>query len=180
MGWRAPTIAEIEDSVVFDVMTSILSDGRSSRFYRHIKEEKQLASSIGAFYLTQKGPSLFVVSAQLEKENISKVKAEVLRELVDIMLSPVSDEELRKAKTQIKTQVAFSRETNISQATSLGYNEAIAGDYSYSLTYADDVERVAVEDIMRVARKYFELGRGWLNFSAAAVVPAEKRASGAK
>jgi zinc protease len=180
MGWRAPTIAEMEDSVVFDVMTSILSDGRSSRFYRRIKEEKQLVSSIGAFYLTQKGPSLFVVSAQFERENISKVKAEVLRELVDIMLNPVSDEELRKAKTQIKTQVAFSRETNISQATSLGYNETIAGDYRYSLTYADDVERVAVEDIMQVARKYFEINKGWLNFSAAAVVPVGKSTSGAR
>ena len=171
MGWPAPSINEIDDSIVFDVMVAILSDGRSSRFYRKIKEEKQLASSIGAFYLTQKGPSLFVVSSQLKEENIEKVKAEIVKELLNMMFSPVEDEELLKVKTLIKTQVAFSRETNINQASSLGYNEIIAGDYRYSLTYPDEIEKVTVEDIMRVARKYFETGRSWINFSSVAVVP---------
>src|SRR2546428_1815206 len=64
IGYHKPSESHPDD-VVFDVLESLLSDGRTSRLYKRLVQEKQLALNISAFsdYPGAQYPNLFVISA---------------------------------------------------------------------------------------------------------------------
>ncbi|MGQ9629892.1 MAG: M16 family metallopeptidase [bacterium] len=156
LGYRAPGAADMEDVYAMDVLATILGTGRSSRLNVEIKERRQLVSTISAFYVTQRDPGTLNIMAALEPGREEEVERAILEEIARVKSAPASPEELRKAKTLIKTSYAFANETNIDQASGLGFHDIVAGDYRLALTYPDEIEKVSAEDVLRVANKYLK------------------------
>ncbi len=145
--------AESDDSYIMDVLIYILGEGRSSRLYQQVKENKQLVLSIRAGYLTQKEPGMLRVHALFDVGKLDEVKEAILEELEKLKTEPVTDEELGKVKTMIESEYAFNSETNSDQAFSLGYWSLIA-DLDYERNYLKNIRSVTKEDVIRVAQKY--------------------------
>ncbi len=159
--------AESRDIYTLDLIATILGEGRSSRLNLNIKEEKQLVTSINAYFLTLKEPSLFLITSTLKEENLEKAENEIIEEVLKLTKEPVPIEELEKAKKQLIIGYSYEMETNLQQARMLGYYQNIAGDYNFAINYPDGIKKVSQEDVIRVAQKYF----GKENYSIVIIKP---------
>ncbi|MCL6642825.1 MAG: insulinase family protein [Candidatus Bipolaricaulota bacterium] len=155
--WPGPSVKEARDVYAMDVLITLLSEGRSSRFYKKLKKELGLVTTIDAGYFTQKEPGIFNIYAEFPYENRAAVEQTILSELQDILDGKLSSDEVERAKTVLLAREAFQAETAAGLAGTLGFYSVVAGDYTFALTYPEKIRTVTVQDIIAVARKYINL-----------------------
>jgi len=153
-GFLGPTV-ESNDQYALDVLSVILGEGRNSRLYKNLREEKELVWGIGTSFLTQKGTGLFIISAQAEKDKIDQAADETYAELTKLQKNGITDKELTRAKTLIESSWLFSNETYSGQAHTLGYAATIK-DIKYAREYLRNISAVKKEDIKYVVDTYFQ------------------------
>lgn len=155
-GYQAPNY-EDRDHYVLDVLSSILSDGKSSRLYQKIVYEQEIALAAGGGYnALQTDPELFYFYAQLRPmRTAAEAESALNTEIEKIKKEPVSDRELQKAKNQIEASFIMGQDSNFYQAMLIGRLETIGAGAGYLETYIDEIRKVTAEDIMRIAQKYF-------------------------
>ncbi len=154
MAFSAPGIENPRQTIIMDLLTTILSDGRSSRFFREIKENKQLVSNISASYPTLKGKSLFTIIATLKPEQKNAVQAAVLDEIKKVADKGISEDEFNKAKKIIKNSFLFGKETNTGIAGTLGYYSIVAGSTEYEENYVKELESISKNEIKQIASTF--------------------------
>jgi zinc protease len=154
MGYHVPNISN-PDSYVLEVIASLLSEGKSSRLYKKLIHENQLAVSVDASNsLLSKDPSLFYVSAEpLPGKKVSEVEAALDREILRLQKEPVPDHELEKAKNQLEADFVYSQDSLFYQAMLLARNE-IALSWKKIDNYIPSIRKITSGDISRVAKKY--------------------------
>ncbi len=155
--WPGPSIKEPQDVYAMDVLITLLSEGRSSRFYKNLKKERGLVTTIDASYFTQKEPGIFNIYAEFPYENRVAVEQAILSELKEILDGKLSAEEIERAKRVLLAREALQAETAAGFAGTLGFYSVVAGDYRFALTYPERIRAVTVEDVLAVARKYINL-----------------------
>ena len=153
IGFRA-TNAVHKDEFALDVLATILGDGRSSRFYQNIKEQKQLTNSIGASNGSFKDDGIFYISANFEPQNKENLKKAIFDEIKNVQQYGVTEAEVEKAKNIIERDTHYSRESISNIAMEMGYTVTITGDDKNYNGYLDSIKKVTAEDVNRVARKY--------------------------
>ena len=157
IGYHRPGISHPDDAV-FDVIDTLLSDGRSSRLHKRLVEEKKIAVSIhtGVGSPGAKYPNLFTVFATPKAPHTTaEIEAAVDLELNRLKSEPISQSELDTVITRIDAARIRSLRSNSGLAGQLGYFEAVAGSWRYLLENRDAIARVTPEDVMRVAQFYF-------------------------
>lgn len=158
MGFPTVSLSH-RDLFPLDVLAVIVGEGRSSRFYKKIKDEKQLVYAISAYsYTPSYDPGgYFGISAVLDPSNLEKAQSAILEELYKLKTEPVSDEELEKAKRLKESEYVFSQQTVEDQAQQLGSDELATGDMNFTeKRYLEGIRAVTKEDIIRVANEYFD------------------------
>ena len=145
------------DLYPLDVLAVIMGDGRTSRLYQTVRDQKGLVVHIRAGSWT---PTFvqgqFLVSMNLPYENLSKAIDAVWEELSDVRENFVSQEALARAKNKIVADHIFSMESVQNQAGQLAMDWAATGDPYFSETYVSRIRDVSPEEIRRVAKKYFK------------------------
>ncbi len=156
MAFHKPAIMAADD-YVFDVITMILGSGRTSRFYKKLVIEKQLATEIGAFDAPgNRFPNLFVVSANPRApHSIQEVEAAIQAELDLLKTEPVAERDLQRILNKIEFEEARRMGTNGGLARNLTEYEALTGSWRYMTEYRGKITKVTPADIQRVARQYF-------------------------
>jgi zinc protease len=154
-GYKTPTIQQA-DSYVLEVLQGILSSGKSSRLYRSVVYEKQLALYAGGDYDNiSKDPNLFTVYAGvMPGRTTDEVEKALYAEIDKFKTELVTDEELQKAKNQTEAGFIMGQDSNFYQAMLLGQFESVA-NWKLLEKYVDTVRAVTKEDVMRVAKEYF-------------------------
>lgn len=155
IGFRG-TNAVNNDEFALDVLASILADGRSSRFYQNIKEQKQLATSISASNASFKDDGVFYVNTTFQPENKDKLKASIFEEIEKIKARGVTDEDVERAKNIIEHDTYFSRESISNVATEMGYTVVLTGDAKNYEDYLKGINKVTPDNVKRVANKYLK------------------------
>ncbi len=158
---------ESADVPALDVLASILGQGNSSRLNISLRERLQLVHSISASAFTPKGPGLFEVTATLDTSNISDTVQNILKEVYKLAHSPVSQEELDKAKTLVETEFVYSQEQMEGMARKLGLFQTLSGDPLQEKIYLQRIRQVTPIDIQEAAKKYF----GTKNINVVMVLP---------
>ena len=142
-----------EDTYAFQLLGKILSEGKTSRFYKTIVD-RGLATSLMMYDFPLKDNGMFITYIFLTPDTDHQtVEDLVLEEYKKIINGGVTKEEIARAKAQTRASVAFSRDGSYAVASAL--NEAIAiGDWTFYTTFMDHIEKVSTKDIQRVAKKY--------------------------
>jgi len=152
LGFHVPQTGQ-PDHYVLDVLSQILSGGRSARLYQSLVE-KGIAQSAGAgdqdlrdpYLMTFDGtPSAGVTNAAVE----TGLEAEITR----LQTTPVSAGELARAIKQVEAQFVYQNDSVSEQANYLGGYAAIDLTH-YPDTYLDTIRKVTPADIQRVAKTY--------------------------
>lgn len=155
MAYRLPPPGS-PDTPVFDVISGILSTGQSSRLYRSLVRDKQLAVQASGEDLTLKLGGLFFFAAV---SNAGKAPADVEGalggEIDKLRAEPVSGEELEKAKNQALTAQVFGRLSTEQKASALGEADLLYGTPEEANRDYGKLLAVTADDVQRVAKTYF-------------------------
>jgi predicted Zn-dependent peptidase len=144
------------DAYPLRLASNILSEGESSRIYRRLVYEKQIALEAQSTGNFTEDPNLFFVFAVMNQGHApAEGEAEVEAELARLKTQPVSDEELQKAKNQTLRDFILSRQTVQTRGEELGYAAVILKDANLVNTELARFLAVSPADIQRVAQKYF-------------------------
>ncbi|MBS4035221.1 MAG: insulinase family protein [Ignavibacterium sp.] len=145
-----------DDYYALDLLSSILSQGRSSRFYSILVEDKQLAIQAGSFYYDSFDPTLFYFYGVCgDGVKPSVLEKALLEEIDKIVNEGIAENELQKVKNQKLMEFYRTTETINGLSNTIGTYELFFGDYKKLFTAPDDYKKVTADDIQRVAAKYF-------------------------
>ncbi len=161
-----PTMPSPED-YAFDILATVLADGRTSRLYRSLVIEKGLAVSVNA-YASVPGsrlPNLFMIFA-VPRPGIplDRLREETMTELKKLHQVPLDEKSVRLAKKQLQSSQVWRLEKNDSLASELSYFQALIGDWKYLVNYSDNIEQVSVQQLQELAKNYLVPGNMCLGF----------------
>jgi zinc protease len=154
MAYHVPNLKS-QDGYVLEVIASLLSGGKSSRFYERLVLEKRLVLDAEADNsLLSVDPSLFYVSASpLPGKEAAEVEKSLNQEIEKLQKEPPGDRELEKAKNQMESSFVYAQDSLFAQAMLLARHE-VALSWKAFDDYLPAIRKVTPKDIMRVAREY--------------------------
>ena len=142
-----------KDFIAYDILSDILSGGRSARLYQNLLKGSELFSNVNAYITGTFDPGLFVIEARLlENADLEKAKLLIWNELQILKEERVHPEELQKVKNSLISSVAFSEVSVTHKAINLAHYEML-GDVNDINTQEKEIDRVTVEDLKRIANQ---------------------------
>ncbi len=156
-GYHRPAISH-PDHVVYDIIASLLSDGRTSRLYRSLVETQRVALNARGLssFPGNKHPSLMLFYALSAPERtLDEVAASLRREIERLKTELVSEQELDRVKTQARANLLRTLDSNSGMAELLTEYEVKTGDWRNLFQELDAIAAVTREDILRVAQSTF-------------------------
>jgi predicted Zn-dependent peptidase len=154
IAWIAPP-AGSPDFDALDVVSWVLSSGRSARLNQVVVREKQLAVSAFAGNPDKRGPGLFQVSAQVAPgKSAADVEAALEEEIEKVKSGPIQDWEIDKAHNNAIRNQAAAVTSTLQRAIQLGEYALFFDDPNLVNTRADNYRKIAAADVQRVAKKY--------------------------
>ena len=158
-----------------DILSIILAGGESSRLYRSLVYEKQIATSVSASNESRLDPGLFIFYAQAQQgHTTAECEAAIYAGIEDVVKNGVTDRELQKAKNGLRVGVINRYKTNQGRAGMLAENEAFWGDWKHIYQILPNYDRVTAADVKRAAAKYFNP----LNRTVVTLVPEKQTGTG--
>lgn len=145
-----------DDAPALDLLATIVGGGESSRIYRELVAEKELAPFAGAFAFSLEQDGLFAVAAALPPfgGDADKVLAALAAHVDRLRNEPVSEHELTKARNQILRGMVTENLTISSKASTLGSAAVLEGDVAAVNKRYDQIAALTADDLQRVAQKY--------------------------
>jgi len=154
MAHHVPSFPD-KDSFALEVLSTVLSQGKSSRLYRSLVYEKRIALETSADYDgLSRDPFLFIIGATVAPgKEMKDVERALLAEIEKIAKEPPTAAELQKAKNQVEASFIFARDSSYSEALYTGMFEVV-GNWRLKDTYITGIRSVNPEDVRDVARRY--------------------------
>lgn len=153
--YHKPSILD-EDTAVYQAIDDVLSNGRTSRLYRSLVRDQQIAMFSGSFsgLPGSRYPGLWLAFALPAKDHTNEeVQAAIRHEIERLKTEPVTDGELERFRTRAKANLLRQARSNFGLAVQLGMYHSWYGDWREFFRDIDRIEAVTKEDIMRVAKK---------------------------
>lgn len=112
------------DYYVYDMITDILSNGRSSRFIQSLVQEQKLFTSIDAYISGSLDEGLLHVTGKpVEGVSLEQAEEAIWKELEKMKTVPVSEQELEKVKNRYESERIFNNINYLNVATNLAFFE---------------------------------------------------------
>lgn len=112
------------DYYVYDMITDILSNGRSSRFTQSLVQEQKLFTSIDAYISGSLDEGLLHVTGKpVEGVSLEQAEEAIWKELEKMKTVPVSEQELEKVKNRYESEQIFNNINYLNVATNLAFFE---------------------------------------------------------
>jgi predicted Zn-dependent peptidase len=156
IGYHKPVYPH-PDALTFRVMSFIVGQGRTSRLYKTVYEEKELTAQPPRVY---EGPgnrydNLFIITAEPRKPHtLEEVEEAIYQELEKLKTEPVTDRELQRIKNQIYAQRIQQLGSNLGISFQLLMGEIFFGDYREIFEMYEKIQEVTKKDIMEAANEY--------------------------
>ena len=165
------------DFYAMNILRTVLVQGESSRMYKRLVDQDQIALEVNLTQQPAFDPTLAIFAAQ-PKQGVDPAKCEaaIFDELEKIKNAPISDQELEKAKNIRLVEFYHQMRTINGRANTIGTYEVFFGDYNKVFAAAKNYAAVSKEDVQRVAQKYFSAS----NRTVGTLVPDNARDRGAK
>src|SRR5438067_387298 len=144
------------DSYPLHIAAKVLSDGQSSRIYKKLVYEKQIAvAAFGNANLIE-DPNLFYAVAIVQPPHTTEEAANhLIAELDRLKTESITEHELQRAKNQFARDYIVGRASNYSKAQQLAHAIVIHRDITTADGEFDIFQNISVADVQRVARTYF-------------------------
>ncbi len=146
-----------KDDVPLDVLSDILSDGRTGIMYKDMVRDKKIAleAESQASFPGGKYPNLFIFFAVPSQGHTIEENEKDLYAIIDnLKKNKVDAESLQREKTKLRASLIRQLDSNAGLAQQLCFYQANYGDWRKMFTELDDYNKVTADDVMRVANAY--------------------------
>jgi predicted Zn-dependent peptidase len=158
-GYHRPDYRD-KDDAVYDAITDLLSNGRTSRLYRALVRDKKIASDSAGFtgMPGNKYPHLFAFYAvPLPGHTPNEMGDAIHAEIERLKKEDISDDELKMIKTRTKANLIRGLADNEGLAYQLALYQTRSGDWRDLFYNVERIDKVTKADIRRVANQSFVL-----------------------
>ncbi len=154
MGWRVPGMEDLAETYALDILAVILGQGKVSRLFRELREEKGLVNQIGVSNMTQTHQGVFYISAALPTENLAVVEQAIAQQIKDIQTKPIAAKDIERIRTQVANRFVFANERPSDRANLYGYYYSQLKDLAPALNYPQHIQAISAQDLQAAAQKY--------------------------
>jgi predicted Zn-dependent peptidase len=152
--YRTPSM-KTRDARVLDMISTILSDGKSSRLYKKIVDNKKMALQIGAFSYNQEDYGTYIVYGLPQAPHTSEeIIKEVDEEIVRLQTELISEKELQKLQNKYENQYVNNNSNVEGIADNLATYYLLYGDVNLINTEIGIYRSITREEIRDIAKKY--------------------------
>lgn len=139
------------DFYAFDLLSDVLSNGKSSRFYIELVKNRRLFTDVNAFVSGDIEAGTFMVNGNLAADvRMEEAEAAIMEMIEEIKETPANEQELEKVKNKLEASLIFSNIKALDKAMNLAYFELMGGaallneeDTKYRCVDAEHIQRVA-------------------------------------
>src|SRR6185312_4340187 len=156
-GYHRPDYRDPDDAV-YDAISDLLSDGRTSRLYRSLVRDKKIAAAAQGFsgFPGDKYPGLFAVYAvPLPGHTPEQMRTAIHKQLDLLKSTDITDAELERFKTRARADILRGLADNEGLAHELAEYQTRYGDWRELFRQLDRINAVTKADVRRVANKIF-------------------------
>lgn len=156
IGYKRPDQLSPDDPV-FDVMSDILSGGRTGTIYKELVRDKKLALAAGAAstFPSGKYPNLFLLYiAPNMGKSLNECENALTGVVDELKTKKVDEATLNRVKTKLRAGLIRKLDSNAGLAAELNSYYVAYGDWRKLFTSIDDYDKITADDVMRVAKKY--------------------------
>lgn len=146
-----------KDDAALDVLSDVLSDGRTGLLYKDMVRDKKIALGAGsqATFPSGKYPSLFLFFVEPSSGHTVAENEKELYAVIDhVKNDKVTAETIQRIKTKLRAGLIRKLDSNSGLASELCSYSANYGDWKRLFTELDEYDHVTADDVQRVARKY--------------------------
>lgn len=146
------------DAKALEILGSIISSGRTSRLYKRLVEEEQLALTVQAFngYPGTKYETMFLTYALPNQGiDVDTLESAIHEEIQKVKDGELTQQELQRAKTNARANLVRSLDSNSGLAQAFAIAEGQQGDWRKVFTDIEELNTVTLSDLERVANTYF-------------------------
>lgn len=152
--YRTPSM-KTKEARVLDMISTILSDGKSSRMYKKIVDEKKMALQMGAFNYSQEDYGLYIVyGIPMQGFTADQLIKEADAEIVKLQTELISEKEFQKLQNIYESNYVNSNASVEGIAENLATYYMLYGDVNLINSEIDIYRSITREDIRDVAKKY--------------------------
>ncbi|WP_414530646.1 M16 family metallopeptidase [Nodularia chucula] len=156
-GYHRPSISH-PDEAVYEIISGLLSNGRTSRLYKSLVEQQRVALNAQGFsgFPGDKYPNLMLFYALTAPgHTVDEVATALGQEIEKLKAEPVTAAELQRVKTQARASLLRSLNSNMGMAQQLLEAEVKTGSWRNLFQQLDNISAVTTADIQRVAQATF-------------------------
>lgn len=154
LAYRTPSMKD-RDAYVLDMVSSVLSDGKSSRLYKKLVDDQKQALQIGAFNIAQEDYGQYVVfGLPLGETSLDTLVAEVDEEIEKLQTELISQREYEMLQNKFENNFVNSNSSISGIASSLATYQMLYGNTDLINEEIDIYRSITREEIQRVAQEY--------------------------
>jgi len=160
MAWRAPKLVDIDadrEPFALEVLSALLGGNEAARFPKRLVRGDKVAQSAGSSYdAILRGEAQFILAGQpAAGRTVAELEAALRAEIARIGEEGVTEEELRRVKTQTIAAQVYQRDSLMAQAMEIGQAEAAGLHWRDHERLLEKIRSVTADDVRAVALKYF-------------------------
>lgn len=154
LAYRTPSM-KTRDARVLEMISTLLSDGKSSRLYKKIVDDKKMALQIGAFSYSQEDYGMYILyGLPLGTNTTESLVVEIDTEIVKLQTELISEKDMQKLQNKMENQYVEENATIEGIAENLATFYLLYGDVSLINTDIETYRNITREEIKEVAQKY--------------------------
>lgn len=158
LGFHKPTFPTKEDAAA-SVLSYVLTSGRTSRMYKDLVHDKQIAVSVSAGSGPgTRYPNLMTFSGTPRyPHTVEELETAIMGHIEKVKTEPITERELQKVKNNLEASYIRSMSSNMGLAMTLMRYQLLFGDWKLYLKYKDIITGITAADVMDFVKNYLTL-----------------------
>lgn len=154
LGFEGTPYINLERLCRTQLLAIIFGGGMSSRLFQHIREKLGLAYAVGSYNSTYSDSGVFTIYASTAHDKLELLYKELKTEITK-MTEKVNEEEMIRAKTQLRSNLLMAQEKVAYKSEEIGKNYAAFGKYISPEEIMEIITNIKADDIINTANKIF-------------------------
>ncbi|MCB1326257.1 MAG: insulinase family protein [Leptospiraceae bacterium] len=156
MAWFKPVMPDPRD-LYLEILGEILAGGQHGRLYRRLVQDEGIAANVNIYsaFPGQRFTNMFIIQVEPSPDGTyEQIQASLLDEIAKVRTDGVTEAELERVRTTMRTDFIYRLRSNDYLADTLSYFDALTGDYRILFEFNRKLDTVTTQDIEQAAAEF--------------------------